>query len=492
MYAANPPAGPDRIVGSARPGRGTERRIRERSAFAVGRRRDQVAVRHVVAVGIGPAAGRGHIEQERIVLLRERGLAEHHVPAGGGLQRRLAVAEQVVGDPEPWREVLPVRQIVDGRPRLGWRERPRPARLVVGNPTDVAVEPDAGVDREPPERPLILGEEAENPVFLDLMARLYEDRDRRRNRVAQRVVHALSGVAPLHVVLPPLEVRAHLGDMTAGDVGRGGFQVRHPVAPAVFVRIAGGRRSEREAGPDIDGPDDLIDTCDGGIEDDVVVDVAVHRFEHEPGRDGRLPGHLEHVVVLQREPLIDRGLEHAGTADAHAHLLARLRVHVEAQLVLRGGLPREAPAHVSVPVGVEVWLVQIHVAGGAERRVVREGERVDRAKCACHGLLLRPSADRREKPQFVGLDRSANRCVDVVDVPQLVHRVQTTAAQVVVQVAALKVAARIGTQKEAGEAVAPFLGNHVRAHTTRLRFGRQRGRLVDELLSLGRIERLSL
>jgi hypothetical protein len=34
----------------------------------------------------------------------------------------------------------------------------------------VAVEPDAGVDGEPLERPLILGEQTEDPVFLGLIS----------------------------------------------------------------------------------------------------------------------------------------------------------------------------------------------------------------------------------------------------------------------------------------------------------------------------------
>ena len=86
-------------------------------------RADFVRIDHQVAVQVVPGNPRAvDGRDDRVQVLAHVDRVRLEIPAERGLERRPAVAEQVVGHPEPWVQVLPVRRFRD--PGIGPPRRP--------------------------------------------------------------------------------------------------------------------------------------------------------------------------------------------------------------------------------------------------------------------------------------------------------------------------------------------------------------------------------
>ena len=139
----------------------TEALIGHRLTLAVGERVAQAAVREEVAVGVGPGPRRTgdrcgrRLEQRRITCEDPAAVA-----AQAGFDRRLAVAEQVVGKAHPGVDIVPARETVRLREteRIGQRRRGplEGRRIAVG-----VLVAKACIDRRPFDPPRILHEQAE-------------------------------------------------------------------------------------------------------------------------------------------------------------------------------------------------------------------------------------------------------------------------------------------------------------------------------------------
>ena len=126
---------------------------------------EQVAIRDEVAVGVGPGAchvlrdARGRVREP--VVRRRRGRIQ--ILPKRALERRLAVAEEIVGGGHAWREVVIG---VDDR-RFLERERRRQEALgthtLRRRPAPRTVVPQRALEREAVDRPLLLHEEGVVP-----------------------------------------------------------------------------------------------------------------------------------------------------------------------------------------------------------------------------------------------------------------------------------------------------------------------------------------
>ncbi len=141
---------------------------------------------------------------------------------------------------------------------------------------------------------------------------------------------------------------------------------------------------------------------------------AEPRFEEHAAGEGRRPRHLLHggrrVVVAARLGCRRR------RAAAHARRAQRLLILIEIELVLRVGLPREADVHAlpgAVVLRLGVWV------GHVRPRVDVAG--VDVVEHAGDELAVALVARRREEPQPVSCDRSADRAACI---PDLLHQIR--------------------------------------------------------------------
>ncbi len=409
-----------------------EVRIRHRTAFAVGPAVLQIAVGHVVAVGVGPRARDAvHRRRHGVVGARDRGPRLGHVAADRHLQRGPAVAEQIVRGAEARVEVLP-RRHAGHRAEVARGHPPGRGRRDVVR-IDVAVEvvePRAVVEREPTDRPLILEVEAHvGPGAIDRAVRRRVLRDRRRHAVAERIVH----------------VALHVGD----DVGHGLLDLR-----AELVRVRTGDVRDREALRTAIGRA-LGRVGRGGVVPEVVrqlEDRDVRRLdagieERRPVRDGQRAAGLEEQLRRDRRApvgLIESGRTEmernacfgraAERADGPAEAVIR-DVGEEVELVLLRRLPRDAHRFRFVPLRA---VRRVREIGRVDRRALRLVPEI-----AGHQVLVAPLAERREEPELVLPDRPAKRHAGVVDLQDLADRREAARAQVVVQVRRLEAVARV-------------------------------------------------
>ena len=273
--------------------------IRDRSALAVQGEIPQVAVRNVVPVGVRPSAARrrdGRID--RICRFSDLGPQLCGVAAQRHLERRLAIAIEVVRRADPRIEVLPVGDIADrietalAEPRIDcWRPGPVPIRVfrvagaLRGHVAIEVVPPKSKIERQlVRDLPLILPVNAEIGLPLRLnQIRVGILRDRERRAVEEDVgrvaVHVVVGFrVELFGLEPGLEV------VRPGDVGH---------RRALRVAVAAIRVTEVGAGRAITLADaDVKDACD------VVGDAGV--VIHVPLRDRRARTGFEEQLARQR------------------------------------------------------------------------------------------------------------------------------------------------------------------------------------------------
>ena len=192
---------------------------------AVGRHAQQVAVHDVVAATRVAHGVERMSFHDRCRLRGDAGRVadrrgRHHVPAQVHLQRRLAVAEEVVGGGDARRDVLEVvprdrvEVVVAGR--LVERRAERLLRVAA----DVLVVAQAQVQREPLDRPAVLDEEAD--LADHLRARAAFDRrvlrELRRHAVGEAVEQRRRVGLRRAARQRPRVGGAHLERVRAGDV----------------------------------------------------------------------------------------------------------------------------------------------------------------------------------------------------------------------------------------------------------------------------------
>ena len=167
--------------------------VRQWTALAVQTAVQQVTVRDVVPVGVGPRA----VDlvdrcRDRVVRLWDGERVLRDIAAERHFDRGLAVAEQVVRAAETRAPVLPVRHIRHcGEGTV--LDEPRGRNVLLGNVRVEVIEPHAVVQRQAPNRPLILRVDAH--VGLDTLVIVV----RRRVSVMLTVVGRLLGVGVLKV-----------------------------------------------------------------------------------------------------------------------------------------------------------------------------------------------------------------------------------------------------------------------------------------------------
>src|SRR5262249_51522007 len=141
-------------------------------------------------------------------------------------------------------------------------------------------------------------------------------------------------------------------------------------------------------------------------------------------------------------------------------------VHIRGELVSRAHLPRETQQHTVDGLFVDGLLTGID---GAEAVLVgaslRDPERIGDWSIYCEKTA------RSEEPQFIFLDRSAQRHVDVAVRAYPVHGRDAMRFQKWRQVVALQAAALKPGKHGPMQAVAAFLGSHVQPHASSRRLG---------------------
>ena len=159
----DPPALKNRRVDRHGRHRVSERRTQPGSALTVCGGIHEIAVRHVVEVGVIPITRRGGLEagalgriHEGIPILVVRAL---QVLADVHLQRRLPSAEHVVRRAHARRDVIETFHTLGARECDGLRMEavgPVPSVVLGGRPAPGAVEACGPLQRQPPHRPLVL------------------------------------------------------------------------------------------------------------------------------------------------------------------------------------------------------------------------------------------------------------------------------------------------------------------------------------------------
>ena len=336
------------------------------------------------------------------------------------------------------------------------------------------VEADAAVQRQATDRPAILYVDAELRVHAVFA------RDRRRAH-RDLVGHAVLEPVARGRVDVALEKFLHAPSIQEADlerVGPGDVRERRPGFPDI------GRVHHREdeegavlhAGTAIQQTRDRPTLLRHGDERPphvvgiltprgVVQVLAVRRqarIEEDLVRQRRRPPDGDHLAAIQRE-LADGFRGGGGIAD---RVVPRLVVVIEAELVLRSGLPGETPADAGLNgevVRLLAGIGRVGPPGGVARVqvVVQPGEVV----------LGDLPARRRIEPQAVGLDRPASRPADVVQPLHLVRSAQSAGLQILAVVVALERIVHAGPEERTAERVAAFLRNVIDAHAAERQFG---------------------
>src|SRR2546427_3780159 len=135
-------------------------------------------------------------------------------------------------------------------------------------------------------------------------------------------------------------------------------------------------------------------------------------------------------------------------------------------LVLRIDLPGQA-AFADVENGV---VKHARVLVEVERKLARSGK-VGVEKLSAHEVVRNLRAERREEPQLVLLDWSAERRIDVRHPFNSVGGSQTPSPQISGEVVALHRFVGVGGEQGAFEAVAAFFGDQIDSYATLARIG---------------------
>ena len=179
----------------------------------------QVAVGNEIAVGVSPRAVHDvHGGSDRVGGLRDVGPDCTDVASQRDLERRTAIAEQVVRRAEPRVDVLPVRhvghliEVARERHELGGRD------VLGGHQPVVVIEPHAVIEGQAVDDPLILRVEAkiQHIGLQKIGSRQLVDSER---PAPQKCVAHVPGHSILPAELVFLDLEACLEGMGPGDVG---------------------------------------------------------------------------------------------------------------------------------------------------------------------------------------------------------------------------------------------------------------------------------
>ena len=326
------------------------------------------------------------------------------------------------------------------------------------------VEPQAHVQGESPDRPLILGEEA--PVLVEVLVELERGgphRDLPRHAVQQLQRHAVVHDVGAGVRPQSHERQADFEGMRSGDVrsGKTGIEVAAFVV-AVGVAVV----TPAETGPQVRVRN--LRRFVGRLRHGPVILAVVEppAFEQQPIADGRAPRHLGlvHRDRLGEVHRLGRARQLTERVAVIGPALIR-RLVLAAELVSGRGLPRQAKAAVLVELLAVRGTRQIGCVGASGRR----GVVVDPGEC----LLGGPVPVRAPEPQPVLDQRSAERGVEIVDTLDGRGGREPASLQSVTQVVALQMVVGIRDQSEALERVAPVSRNQVESHASHFRLRRE-------------------
>ena len=491
----NAPAGQRaRIVG---------RRLNQLPEVRVGRRPELVelhgAIRiedREIAVQVGPGSGIGTADRVlRVERSGGRDVLAVHVAGDARLHRRPAGAEEVVRDADSGADVLPVVRF-ETCEMCGWIPQAG-GQILIEHPLPVPVVADAGVDRRPLDRPVILRVQADVALqgFALVAARAQGDRLRARRRPARRVQRAdrhrqVAGELFDRSARTFTERAAELEGVRAGDVGRrthvgaeNGEMIRRRV-PGVEDLAVGllGKRVHLRRGDGSGIPDLVIETGHRGLIQLGVL-LVVHREADVEQQLVRLRARpLAHGDEAGRRHLNAGRFRRHERADAPVIPVLVLIIVIVGDLVLVADLPRHAPraAH------------DMSVVDAGPRRVrdVPERRRTERVEEAVSGRLVdAPVTEGALPPDFVLDDRSTDRGIEVpdfvddADVRETVRRVEgEIAGKVAPQVVALPVAGRVVADDHTAKRVAAVARNHVDADAALRHFGGVGARHIADLL----------
>ena len=193
-----------------------------------------VLLRDVVAVQVVPRVAVGR-EDHRVVGLGEARALRLHVEADVALDRRAALAGEIVRGAEARRDVVPVGDVGDGV-EVARRHEPSGRHVLLRNRRVEVIEPEAGAERQALGRPRVLNEQAEVGVHVRAAVdRRVERIDRERPAVLVELIGVGVDVVADVARVAPAVLQAALEIVRAGDIR----QRRH-----VDVRQ---RRHERDA-----------------------------------------------------------------------------------------------------------------------------------------------------------------------------------------------------------------------------------------------------
>ena len=413
------------------------------------------------------------------------------------LQRRLAVAEDVIRGAHARRDVVVAGDAVGAREagagekgarRLCDRREPAPRMIVAQR----------ALQREPIERPLILREEGHHrrARVVEVGIRVLGDRDRHAAR--EGVQKVLRIHVQLAVVAPPVALVPELHAVRPGDirgveepVGPVGL-VDQPVLRAVIHQPDGALRVDHRLV--LRHPNQVprrirIELAVAPL----VVGVAEAGFEEQPVRDRRRPARGLHALWTElavtvrfrsRQSRRRRAAERCRAAARPAHGLFIPR---ERELVPLRGLPRDARRVVLPLAVVEGRLAEIRSVGPL-RRVARVGVVVDVQDVAARPLL----ADAHVVPELVPQDRAADRRVEVVDVVGRIRCPRTPRLQIGGIVVRLHAFREAGPRDQAAHPVAALPRHDVHLHARGFEFteaARRHHRHFHRIADVGRIVR---
>ena len=471
----------------------TECEVRPQSALAVGRRVAQIAVRNVIPVRVSPRPRRaGRLVQCRVI---QRTREVGRKPTQRRLDRGPAVAKHVVGGTQPRVQIIEIWRVPYRRKIARGHERAGRHVLFRNGPVKVVV-PHAEVQRQLPDRPLILREEAEVPRATQSLEWYGPDRDRLGRRAPERVrpgavdlVRVVGFVRFAFAVL--VEVESCLEGMRAGDVGDGEPLM---VLPVMLFPVTSGMRQRQSARAvsevcckirDLNSVRSDALFPSGGIVEHV---RRRARLNQQPARGAIRP--RDERQVVEQVIVSPHGLGSRENAAVRLRFEQRpettaigLRLIGAHDLMLRAGLPRQSETVVPVViVGIgrptQIGLVQQDAPLGVG--VDRRGELV--VVVALLILLVDRPPVPREEPQRIAHDRTAKHARRVIRLFDRGRKAKAPVAQSAIHIVALQARAGQPAEDASRERVASVFGHDVHLDAAGISFGRHAARLDHDFL----------
>lgn len=443
--------------------------IGHRAAFAVVRRVRQVAVRHEVAVGIGPVPRRLQHEAGNGVA-ESINLAATEILVERGVQRRLPIAEQVVRGAHLRRHVFPRELILFRERDVSIRQqRERRAEVLLGEMALLVVEPHAAAQRQPVNGPPVLREDAHVGVqFPQIVIRPRAQRDLIRHAVIQPIRHGVEN--PVVVVGRP----GRIAEPDLERVGARDIRRSHPVAQRIVESpaISGCARLEVDAGRLFGEPDRQRVLILVWKPSPLVQLIERAGLEQQPvgHRSGPVAGH----DALRVPPaVVGTGLERGRRIEQRWTLTRVLLAPRDRQLVLLRRLPRQACLRIApvrivgdAPLRIGVEAKHRQVVGG---RIMRHAADIRRSLEITH---------RRVEPQPIATHGTTEPRIGIAVHLDRVRIDEPAIAQIVGQVTGRHALIGKAREQRPVEQVAAVARDDVQTHPAFRRL-RRHGRRID-------------